>query len=194
MTCSDYRPDKRGLTIFLTGLPAAGKSTIASFLLVRLMEVGMPSVHLLDGDDLRKSLSSDLGFSREDRNENIRRIGDALAEVTRSGGIAICAAIAPYDVSRKAVRQVIAAVGRFFLVYISTPANVCEARDPKGEYTRARAGLLAHFTGVSDPYEPPDDAEVVIDTTTTSVGAAAEIIVGRLRAESYLPMFKQATR
>ena len=89
---------------------------------------------------------------------------------------------------------VIAPVGDFFLVYISTPANVCEARDPKGEYARARAGMLAHFTGVSDPYEPPDDADIIIDTTTTSVEAAAEMIIGRLRAEGYLRMFKQATR
>src|SRR5262245_30219255 len=177
-----------GVTVFLTGLPAAGKSTITNFLRVRLMEMEARAVHLLDGDNLRKSLSSDLGFSRDDRNENIRRIGHVLAEVTMSGGIAICAAIAPYDVARKAVRQVITSVGGFFLVYISTPAKVCEARDPKGEYTRARAGKLAQFTGVSDPYEPPHDAEIVIDTTNTSVEAATEMIVRRLRAEGYLPM------
>jgi len=182
------------MTIFLSGLPAAGKSTIANVLQVRLMEIREGPVHLLDADNVRHSLSCGLGFSRQDRNENVRRIGYASAEVTKAGGIAICAAIAPYDAARKAVREVIASFGGFLLVYISTPASVCEARDPKGEYARARAGMLAHFTGVSDPYEPPDDAEIIIDTTTTGVEAAAEMIIGRLRAEGYLRMVKQATR
>jgi len=145
---------------------------------------------LLDSDTVRKTLSSGLGFSREDRNENIRRIGEAAAEITKSGGIVICAAIAPYDVARKAARRVISAAGGFFLVYISTPGSVCEARDPKGEWARARAGILLHFTGVSDPYEPPDDAEIIIDTTGTTAECAAEIIVGRLRSEGYVPTLK----
>jgi len=193
MTSSGFSRAERGFTVFLTGLPAAGKSTIANRLRIRLMEIGGRSVHLLDSDDVRKTLSLGLGFSAEDRNENIRRIGDVAADLTKARGIAICAAIAPYDAARKAVRQVIAAAGGFFLVYISTPRNVCEARDPKGEYARARAGMLAHFTGMSDPYEPPDDAEIIIDTTDTSVEGAAEIIIDRLGAEGYVRSLKQAT-
>src|SRR5262249_22227163 len=142
MTLFDTSRDKSGFTVFLTGLPAAGKSTIANLLQVRLTEISGRAVCLLDADNVRNTLSSGLGFSAEDRNENIRRRGDVAAEITRSGGIGICAAIAPYDVARKAARQVISAVGGFFLVYISTPAGVCEARDPKGEYARARAGIL----------------------------------------------------
>jgi sulfate adenylyltransferase len=170
-----------GVTVFLTGLPGAGKSTIAYFLQLRLMSMGRQSVHLLDGDDIRKSLSADLGFSAADRNENIRRIGEKAAGITQSGGIAICAAIAPYDKARKAVREMISSAGGFLLVYISTPECVCEARDPKGDYARARAGLLPHFTGISDPYEPPADADIIIDTTNMSVETAVGIIVERLK-------------
>jgi sulfate adenylyltransferase len=186
MSPCDCSRDKQGFTVFLTGLPAAGKSTIANFLRVRLMEIDGRSVHLLDSENVRKTFSSGLGFSAEDRNENIRRMGCAAAEVTESGGIVICSAIAPYDAARKTVRQVISAAGGFFLVYVCTPLRVCEARDPKGEYASARAGILLHFTGVSDPYEPPDDAEIIIDTTDTSVEVATEIIVRRLRSEGHV--------
>jgi sulfate adenylyltransferase len=186
MTLSDSSRSKRGFTVFLTGLPAAGKTTIANELRVRLTEISGLPIHLLDADDVRKTFSSGLGFSREDRNENVRRMGEAAAEITESGDIAICAAIVPYDAARKNVRQMISATGGFCLVYISTPVSVCEARDPKGEYAQARAGILAHFTGVSDPYEPPEDAEVIIDTTDTSVRSATEIIVERLQAEGFI--------
>jgi sulfate adenylyltransferase len=179
------RPRNHGVTAFLTGLPGAGKTTIARSLRLRLMSTGRRSVHLLDADDIRKSLSADLGFSAKDRNENIRRIGEAAAVITQSGGIAICAAIAPYDKARKAMRELISSSGGFLLVYISTPGRVCESRDPKGDYARARAGLLPHFTGISDPYEPPDDADIIIDTTNMSVEAATRIIVERLNVELF---------
>jgi sulfate adenylyltransferase len=151
-------------------------------------------VYLLDGDDIRKSLSADLGFSAEDRNENIRRIGATAAAITQSGGIAICAAIAPYDKARKAVRELISSAGGgFLLVYISTPGRVCEARDPKGDYARARTGLLPHFTGIFDPYEPPDDADIIIDTTNMSVEAATRIIVERLNVELFAADYTNST-
>ena len=185
---------KQGLTIFLTGLPAAGKTTIANHLRFRLMGILGRPVHLLDADELRKTSSSDLGFSREDRNENVRRMGGLAFDITRSGGIAICAAIAPYDAARKTVRQVISTAGDFCLVHINTPVDVCEGRDPKGEYARARAGILAHFTGVSDPYEPPDDAAITIDTAETSAERATEIIVQWLNAKGYFSNLRPATR
>jgi sulfate adenylyltransferase len=183
----------QGLTIFLTGLPAAGKTTIANHLRIRLMEIFGRRVHVLDADDVRKTSSSDLGFSREDRNENVRRMGGLAAEITRSGRIVICAAIAPYDAARKAVRQIISMAGDFCLVHINTPGDVCEARDPKGEYVRARAGSLAHFTGVSDPYEPPEDAEIMINTADTSLERATEIIFEWLEAKGYFSNLKPAT-
>ena len=176
----------QGLTVFFTGLPGAGKSTTAHMLRARLLEMGAPAVTLLDGDLARKHLSPDLGFSREDRNENIRRIGCVAAEITKSGGIGICAAIAPYDSARQLVREMISSVGGFFLVYISTPIDVCEARDRKGLYAKARSGILAQFTGVSDPYEPPTDAEIVIDATEMKPETAVDIIIRRLHREGYV--------
>ena len=119
---------------------------------------------LLDGDLVRKHLSSELGFSREHRNINIRRIGCVAFEITKNRGIAICAPIAPYDVTRKEVRAMIEPVGGFIMVYLSTPVEICERRDRKGLYAKARAGILKDFTGISDPYEEPKDAEVVINT------------------------------
>ena len=132
MISSDSSRLQQGFTVFFTGLPGAGKSAISNMLRIRLLEIGGRPVSLLDGDSVRKQLSSDLGFSQEDRNENIRRIGYAAAEITKSGGIAICASIAPYDSARKAVRQMISSFGGFFLVYVSTSIDVCEARDRKG--------------------------------------------------------------
>jgi sulfate adenylyltransferase len=187
MTSSECSRSHQGFTVFFTGLPGAGKSTTANMLRARLLENGGRPVSLLDGDAVRKHLSSDLGFSREDRNENIRRIGTAAAEITRNGGIAICAPISPYDSDRKAVRQMISSIGGFFLVHVNTPIHVCEARDLRGLYVKARAGILFQFTGVSDPYEPPGDAEITIDTTHTSAENAANIIVKRLHGEGYIP-------
>ena len=157
-------PHKQGVTIFFTGLSGSGKSTIANVLLTKFLEVGGRPVTLLDGDLVRKHLSSELGFSKEHRDINIRRIGYVASEITKNGGIAICAPIAPYDATRKHVRQMVEPFGGFILVHIATPVEVCEQRDRKGLYAKARAGILKEFTGISDPYEAPADAEVVINT------------------------------
>ena len=174
-----------GFTVFLTGLPGAGKSTTANALMERLEHAGR-SVTLLDGDAVRKHLSSELGFSREHRDLNICRVGFVAAEIARHGGVCICANIAPYDAARRRVRAMVEAQGRFVLVHVATPLSVCEARDSKGLYAKARAGLLPNFTGVSDPFEAPTDAEVTIDTSTTSPSDATEQIVGFLNANKYL--------
>jgi sulfate adenylyltransferase len=176
----------QGFTVFMTGLSGAGKSTIANVLLVKLLEMGGRPVTMLDGDIVRKHLSSELGFSREHRDINIRRIGFVAAEITKNGGIAICAPIAPYDDVRKEVRAMIEPRGGFVLVHVATPLPVCEQRDRKGLYAKARAGLVKEFTGVSDPYEPPGDADVVLDTTDTSPEEAAQEILLRLERLGYI--------
>jgi sulfate adenylyltransferase len=177
---------EQGFTVFLTGLSGAGKSTIASALLVKLMEMGGRPVTLLDGDIVRKNLSSELNFSKEHRDINIRRIGFVAAEITKNGGIAICAPIAPYDAVRKEVRQTVEPGGGFVLVYVATPIETCEERDRKGLYAKARAGILKEFTGISDPYEEPNDADLVIDTTQLSPEEAAQEILLHLEREGYL--------
>ncbi|HEY4565350.1 MAG TPA: bifunctional sulfate adenylyltransferase/adenylylsulfate kinase, partial [Thermoanaerobaculia bacterium] len=177
---------KQGLTVFLTGLSGAGKSTIASVLLVKFMETGGRPVTLLDGDIVRKNLSSELSFSKEHRDINIRRIGFVASEITKNGGIAICAPIAPYDSVRKEVRQAIETGGGFVLVYVATPIEICEERDRKGLYAKARAGILKEFTGISDPYEDPTDADLVIDTTKLSPEEAAQEILLYLEREGYV--------
>jgi sulfate adenylyltransferase len=174
------------VTVFFTGLSGAGKSTIAHALLARLMEVGKRSVTLLDGDIVRKNLSSELGFSREHRDLNILRIGFVASEITKHGGIAICAPIAPYRTARRKVREMIASCGGFIEVHVSTPIEVCEERDRKGLYAKARAGLIKEFTGVSDPYEPPEQAELVIDTRHWTPMQAAQLILTRLETEGYV--------
>jgi sulfate adenylyltransferase len=178
--------DHQGFTVFMTGLSGAGKSTVANVLLVRLLEMGGRPVTMLDGDIVRKHLSSELGFSREHRDINIRRIGFVAAEITKNGGIAICAPIAPYDGVRKEVRAMIEPRGGFGLVHVATPLPVCEQRDRKGLYAKARAGLVKEFTGVSDPYEPPGDADVVLDTTDTSPEEAAQEILLHLERFGYI--------
>ncbi len=177
---------KQGITVFFTGLSGAGKSTIANVLLVRFMEAGGRPVTLLDGDIVRKHLSSELGFSREHRNINIRRIGFVASEITKNGGIAICAPIAPYASVRRDVREMIEPVGGMILVHVATPLEVCESRDRKGAYAKARAGIIKEFTGVSDPYEPPDDADIVIDTSDTTPEEAAQQIILYLEKEGYV--------
>jgi sulfate adenylyltransferase len=177
---------KQGFTVFMTGLSGAGKSTIASALLVKFMEMGGRPVTLLDGDIVRKNLSSELSFSKEHRDINIRRIGFVASEITKNGGIAICAPIAPYDGVRKEVRETVEPGGGFVLVFISTPIETCEERDRKGLYAKARAGILKEFTGISDPYEEPVDAEVVIDTTKLSPEEAAQEILLYLEREGYV--------
>jgi sulfate adenylyltransferase len=177
---------RRGLTIFLTGLSGSGKSTIANILRVKLLEHSSRRVSLLDGDLVRKHLSSELGFSREHRELNVRRIAYVASEITLHGGIAICAPIAPYDAVRRDARRMIEAVGDFVLVFVDTPLTVCEGRDPKGLYAKARAGLLPSFTGVSDPYERPEDAEIVLDTTDLSAAEAADRVMAALTARGSL--------
>jgi sulfate adenylyltransferase len=177
---------RQGFTVFFTGLSGAGKSTIANVLLVKFLEMGGRPVTLLDGDIVRKHLSSELGFSKEHRDINIRRIGFVASEITKNGGIAICAPIAPYDNVRKEVRALIAPVGGFVLVHVSTPLDVCEQRDRKGLYAKARAGLIREFTGISDPYEPPPDADVIVDTTDMSPEEAAQEILLHLEREGYV--------
>jgi sulfate adenylyltransferase len=179
---------QRGFSVFFTGLSGSGKSTIANALLVRLMECARRPVALLDGDIVRKHLSSELGFSKEHRDLNIRRIGYVASEITKAGGIAICCPIAPYDRVRHEVRGLIEPYGGFTLVFIATPLEICERRDRKGLYAKARAGQLEQFTGISDPYEEPHDADVVIDTTVLQPDEAAERILAHLRHERYLAL------
>ena len=182
-----YPPRHRqGFTVFFTGLSGAGKSTIANVLRVKLLEMGGRPVTLLDGDIVRKHLSSELGFSREHRDINIRRIGFVASEITKNGGVAICAPIAPYDVVRKELRAMIQPLGGFVLVHLSTPLAICESRDRKGLYAKARAGLIQQFTGVSDPYEAPGDAEVVIDTTDLTPEEAAQEIFLHLQRQGFV--------
>lgn len=182
-----YPPrEKQGFTVFFTGLPSSGKSTVAQVLMAKLMEIGTRPVTLLDGDIVRKHLSSELGFSKRDRDLNITRIGFVASEITKNGGVAICAPIAPYDATRREVREMISQYGGFILVYVATPLEVCEKRDRKGLYAKARAGLIKGFTGIDDPYEPPEDAEIVIDTSQLSPEEAAERILDYLRKEGYI--------
>lgn len=182
-----YAPRYRqGFTLFFTGLSGAGKSTIANVLLVKFLEMGGRPVTLLDGDIVRKHLSSELGFSKEHRDLNIRRIGFVASEITKNGGIALCAPIAPYDSVRKEVRAMVAEGGGFVLVHVATPLEVCEQRDRKGLYAKARAGLIQQFTGISDPYEAPDDAEVVIDTTAMTPEMSAQEVMRYLEREGYV--------
>jgi sulfate adenylyltransferase len=187
-----YPPRSRqGFTIFFTGLSGSGKSTLAKALLDKLLEIGSRPVTLLDGDIVRKNLSSELGFSREHRNLNILRIGFVANEITKNRGVAICAPIAPYEDIRQQVRQLISSRGGFILIYLSTPLETCEQRDRKGLYAKARAGMVKEFTGVSDPYEAPTDAEVVLNTAELSVEDGCQAILNYLRAEGYLPIPNQ---
>jgi len=177
---------RQGVTIFFTGLSGSGKSTIANVLLTKFLETGGRPVTILDGDLVRKHLSSELGFSKEHRDINIRRIGYVASEITKNGGIAICAPIAPYDVTRKHVRQMIEPYGGFILVHVATPIETCEERDRKGLYAKARAGIVKEFTGISDPYEVPADAEVVINTADLTAEEAAQEIILHLEREGFI--------
>jgi sulfate adenylyltransferase len=182
-----YPPRHRqGFTIFFTGLSGSGKSTIANVLMTKFLEAGGRPVTLLDGDIVRKHLSSELGFSKEHRDLNIRRIGYVASEITKNGGIAICAPIAPYQSVRREVREMIQPEGGFILVHVATPIEVCESRDRKGLYAKARAGIIKEFTGISDPYENPTDADVIIDTTRLSAEEAAQQIILHLEREGYV--------
>ena len=177
---------KQGFTVFFTGLSGSGKSTIANALMVKLMETGGRPISLLDGDVVRKNLSSELGFSREHRDLNIQRIGYVASEITKNGGIAICAPIAPYASTRRIVRDMIAPLGGFIEIHVATPLEVCEERDRKGLYAKARAGIIKEFTGISDPYEVPENAEMVIDTADISPDLAAHRVIVKLESMGFI--------
>ena len=177
---------QQGFTIFFTGLSGSGKSTIANALMTKLMEIGGRPVSLLDGDIVRKNLSSELGFSKEHRDLNVTRIGYVASEITKNRGIAICAPIAPYTSTRRVVREMISLVGGFLEIHVSTSLEVCEARDRKGLYAMARAGTIKEFTGISDPYEIPENAEMVIDTVGITPDLAAHRILVKLEAMGFI--------
>ncbi|KAF2073459.1 hypothetical protein CYY_005244 [Polysphondylium violaceum] len=177
---------KQGFTVFFTGFSGSGKSTIANALNEALLEDGSRSITLLDGDVVRTFLSSELGFSKDHRDLNIKRIGFVASEISKAGGIAICAPIAPYSEARKFARDLISNVGGFVEVHINTPIETCEKRDRKGLYAKVRAGQLKGFTGIDDPYENPENPELRIDTTDVSVKEAVALILNHLRKEGYI--------
>lgn len=174
--------DRQGFTVFFTGLSGSGKSTIANALMVKLMELGGRPVTLLDGDVVRKHLSSELGFSKEHRDINIKRIGYVASEITKNGGIALCAPIAPYAATRRAVRQMIEQYGAFLEVHVATSLEECERRDRKGLYKLAREGKIKEFTGISDPYEVPESPELRVQTEGVDVDYAAQQVLLKLES------------
>ena len=178
---------RRGVVVLLSGLSGSGKSTIARVVRSRILTTTERTVTLLDGDVVRRLLSAGLGFSRADRELNLARIGFVAAEAARHGGIALCAPIAPYASSRARMRQLALDAGAdFLLVWVATPLDECERRDRKGLYARARAGEIDNFTGISDPFEPPTDADLVLDTTDRTPEQAAEAVLGLMRDRGYL--------
>jgi sulfate adenylyltransferase len=182
-----YPPrSKQGFTIFFTGLSGSGKSTLAKVLVTKFMEMRDRPITLLDGDIVRKNLSSELTFTKEHRNLNITRIGFVASEITKNGGIAICAPIAPYEESRTRNRALISRYGGYIEVYLSTPLAVCEQRDRKGMYAKARAGIVKGFTGIDDPYEAPVNPELNIDTSTLTPEEGAQEILLYLAEQGYI--------
>ncbi len=177
---------KQGFTVFLTGLSGAGKSTLARVLYVKFMEMRDRPVTLLDGDIVRQHLSSELSFSREDREINVRRIGFVASEITKNRGIAICAPIAPYEESRRFNRDLISQYGGYIEVYMNTPLEICEQRDRKGIYAKAKQGLVKGFTGVDDPYIPPISPELLIDTSESAPAEAAQEVLLYLAEQGYI--------
>ncbi len=182
-------PEDQGLVLFFTGLSGSGKSTLAQALMDRLLEHGGRTLTSLDGDVVRRNLSAGLTFSKEDRETNIRRIGWVAAEISRHGGVAVCSPIAPFDATRKQVRAMVeAAGGAFFLVHVATPLEECERRDRKGLYAKARRGEIPEFTGISSPYEEPEDADVRVDTTGRTIDDALTDVLEALRATGHLDL------
>ena len=177
---------EQGFTVFFTGLSGSGKSTVANALMVKLMEMGGRPVSLLDGDVIRKHLSSELGFSKEHRDLNIQRIGYVASEITKNGGIAICAPIAPYASTRSLVREMVEPVGGFIEIHVATPIEVCEERDRKGLYAKARAGLIKGFTGIDDPYEVPENPEMSVDTSDVTPDMLAHRIIVKLESLGFI--------
>jgi sulfate adenylyltransferase len=182
-------PERQGLVLFFTGLSGSGKSTLARALVDLLLEQGERTVTSLDGDVVRRNLSAGLTFSKEDRETNIRRIGWVAAEISRHGGVAVVSPIAPFDATRKQVRAMVAdAGGAFFLVHVATPLEECERRDRKGMYAKARAGEIPEFTGISSPYEEPQDADVRVDTTGRTIEDALGDVLAGLREAGYVDL------
>ncbi len=171
-----------GAVIFLSGLPCAGKTTIARIVYQKLLDMRLPDVQLLDGDVVRAHYKKKLGFSRRDRITNVKRMGSIAEKIARTGGIAICAAVAPHKVARDANKKLIGRHAKYIEVFVHTPLKVCEERDTKGLYKKARAGLIKNFTGIDDPYEIPDTPDIKVDTTKTSAIEAANIILKKLSA------------
>lgn len=185
-------PGEQGLVLFFTGLSGSGKSTLARALMDRILERGERTVTSLDGDVVRRHLSAGLGFSREDRETNITRIGWVAAEIARHGGVAICSPIAPFASTRAAVRTMVEeAGGEFFLVHVATPLEECERRDRKGLYAKARRGEIPDFTGISSPYEEPDDAAVRVDTTGRTIEDALDDVLEALAETGHLSLVEQ---
>jgi sulfate adenylyltransferase len=183
------RPPRRvrGVVVFFTGLSGSGKSTLARGVADELAETGERTVTLIDGDVARRFLTAGLGFSKTDRDENVRRIGFVAAEAARHGGLALCCPIAPYAEARTAARKLARAAGAgFILVYVATPLDVCEDRDPKGLYAKARGGRISNMTGVDDPYEVPVDADLVVDTSAMTVDDAVGTVLNHLVVEGWL--------
>ena len=178
--------EKQGFTLFFTGLSGSGKSTIANGVVTKLLEIGTRKVTLLDGDIVRTHLSSELGFSKEHREINVKRIGYVASEITKNGGIAICAPIAPFKNSRNANRNLIDQFGKYIQIFVSTPLDECERRDTKGLYAKARAGELKGFTGIDDPYEIPENCELSIDTTNISPEEAVQEVMLFLEKEGLI--------
>ena len=179
---------QQGFVLFMTGLSGSGKSTVANSLQTMLLALGENrAITLLDGDLVRRHLSSELGFSREHRDLNITRIGYVASEISKAGGIALCAPIAPYATTRRTVRELVNKQGcAFYEIHVATPLETCEARDRKGLYAKARAGIIKGFTGIDDPYEAPENAEIVVDTTDIQPDQAAQRIIDRLRQDGFL--------
>lgn len=181
-----YPPrSQQGYTLFFTGLSGAGKSTLAKAVLAKLMESNQRSVTLLDGDIVRKNLSSELGFTKADRDTNIQRIGFVAAEITKHKGIAICAAIAPYAAMRQSLRNTISQQGGFIEIYVSTPVAVCKQRDIKGLYKKAELGLITGFTGVNDPYEEPTNPDIEINTSNMSIADAVQFVLSTIDKQGF---------
>jgi sulfate adenylyltransferase len=181
------QPARRGFTLFMTGLSGAGKTTLANALRQTLETKHKRSVTVLDGDVVREMLSSGLTFSRVDRELNLRRIGYVAGEVTRHGGVCICAAIAPYRSARDEARSRISQFGGFYEIYVATPLNVCETRDTKGLYKKARRGEIKNFTGLDDPFEPPERADVVVDAARMTVDEEVRRILDLPARDHLLP-------
>ncbi|MGI0070846.1 MAG: adenylyl-sulfate kinase [Thermoplasmata archaeon] len=173
-----------GFCVWLTGLPSAGKTTIAKELLPRLVARGWYA-DLLDGDEIRRGLSADLGFDRKSREAHARRVAFCAKLLARNGAVPVVALISPYRSSRAAARE---EVGRFVEVYVSTPLAVCETRDVKGLYRRARAGEIKEMTGIDDPYEVPEHPEITVDTVRLSPAESADFIVAELERLGWVPM------